>query len=124
MKKEVISIMYDGEGGKQALFICPGCGNVHAPRIEGKGAVWGFNGDLVKPTFKSSILVNYPSYSLEKRNIDVNKFKDINDRYPTLEEMPYDMSNICHSFITDGKIKFLEDCTHNLKNKTVKLKPI
>ena len=27
----------------------------------------------------------------------------------------------CHSFITDGKIKFLLDCYHELKGKTVDL---
>jgi len=28
---------------------------------------------------------------------------------------------ICHSYITDGKIKFLSDCTHNLKDKEVEI---
>lgn len=28
---------------------------------------------------------------------------------------------ICHSFIKDGMIQFLGDCTHELKGKTVKL---
>jgi hypothetical protein len=27
----------------------------------------------------------------------------------------------CHSFITDGKIRFLGDCDHDLKNQTVPL---
>lgn len=27
----------------------------------------------------------------------------------------------CHSYITDGKIKFLSDCWHNLKDQTVDL---
>ncbi len=27
----------------------------------------------------------------------------------------------CHSFITDGKIQFLSDCTHELKGQTVDL---
>jgi len=29
----------------------------------------------------------------------------------------------CHSFITDGQIKFLGDCTHELAGQTVALKP-
>ena len=28
---------------------------------------------------------------------------------------------ICHSFITDGSIEFLPDCTHELAGKTVPL---
>lgn len=27
----------------------------------------------------------------------------------------------CHSFVRDGKIQFLGDCEHNLKNQTVEL---
>jgi hypothetical protein len=27
----------------------------------------------------------------------------------------------CHSYITDGKIQFLDDCTHDLKGQTVEL---
>jgi len=29
--------------------------------------------------------------------------------------------NICHSFIRDGKIQFLGDCTHALAGQTVDL---
>jgi len=31
---------------------------------------------------------------------------------------------ICHSFITDGKIQFLSDCTHHLAGQTVDLNDI
>lgn len=30
----------------------------------------------------------------------------------------------CHSFVTDGKIKYLDDCTHPLKGQTVDLPEI
>ena len=30
-------------------------------------------------------------------------------------------SSVCHSFITDGRIQFLGDCTHELKGQTVEL---
>lgn len=30
---------------------------------------------------------------------------------------------VCHSFIKDGQIQYLDDCTHRLKNQTVPLKP-
>lgn len=29
--------------------------------------------------------------------------------------------NICHSFVRNGKIEFLSDCTHELAGKTVEL---
>jgi hypothetical protein len=27
----------------------------------------------------------------------------------------------CHSFVTDGRIRFLDDCTHNMRGQTVEL---
>lgn len=32
-----------------------------------------------------------------------------------------DMKFVCHSFITDGNIQFLADCTHELAGKTIPL---
>jgi hypothetical protein len=29
--------------------------------------------------------------------------------------------SVCHSFVTDGRIQFLGDCTHALANQTVEL---
>ena len=29
--------------------------------------------------------------------------------------------NVCHSFVRDGKIQFLNDCTHHLAGQTVEL---
>jgi hypothetical protein len=28
---------------------------------------------------------------------------------------------VCHSFVKEGMIEFLSDCTHDMKNKTVEL---
>jgi hypothetical protein len=61
----------------------------------GGNPVWTFNGNLEKPTFTPSILVTMP--------IEGEKPK------------------ICHSFVTDGRIQFLGDCTHALAGKTVDL---
>ena len=52
---------------------------------------WKFNGDLDRPTFTPSLLSQYNN------------------------------KEICHSYITDGKIRFLTDCTHHLKGQTVEL---
>jgi hypothetical protein len=58
----------------------------------GPADTWQFNGDIEKPTFKPSILVRHPN-----------------------------RVEICHSFVTDGKIQYLNDCTHELAGKTVDL---
>jgi hypothetical protein len=69
------------------MIFCPGCKQAHV-----FDSRWTFNGDLDKPTFRASMLVN--ASQPEKR---------------------------CHSFVTDGEIQFLDDCYHELKGKTVKL---
>jgi len=79
-------------GGGQC-FYCPGCEMVHAINTH-PTIQWTYNNNPEKPTFSPSILVtlDYPE----------EKF-------------------ICHSFVTDGNIQFLSDCTHKLKSQTVPL---
>lgn len=82
-------------------FWCPGCDACHVVRIgpayEGQRPAWGFNGDGDKPTFTPSVLVNAGG-SL---------------KHPTVPT--------CHSFVTDGRIQFLGNCTHALAGQTVDL---
>ena len=96
---EVISLSEDGV----AIFWCPGCETYHGVWVDKKneltGANWQWNGDKVNPTFKPSILVN-------------KKGDYYNPGEPT-----------CHSFVTNGSIRFLNDCTHKLAGQTVPLKP-
>ena len=30
----------------------------------------------------------------------------------------------CHTFVTDGKIQYLGDCTHDMKGQTVPMEPV
>jgi hypothetical protein len=88
------------------LFYCPGCDEAHQIRVSGDGEVWGFNGDFNKPTFT-------PSY-LTWIDANPNAGKEYRKgRYFT--------GWLCHSFIKDGQIQFLGDCTHELANQTVDL---
>lgn len=91
--KDVVSLEEDG----RVFFHCPGCDISHMVYVTpGNRPVWGFNGDKVKPTLTPSILV-----SMEWGGDRANK--------------------ICHSFVTDGRIQFLNDCTHQLAGQTVDL---
>lgn len=72
-------------------FYCPGCREIHNINTR-----WEFNGDYDKPTFSPSILVQW-------------------DEGPMRRQMR------CHSFIRDGNIQFLTDCTHDLSGKTIPL---
>ena len=72
---------------------CPAC-NTHHLFVKGR---WNFNGDYEKPTFSPSMLVKGGPCN-----------KDGSDR-------------ICHSFVKDGKIQYLSDCTHKYVGKTIDL---
>lgn len=88
-------------------FWCPGCDEPHQVTIAG-AAPWGFNGDYDQPTFTPS----YLTWSDPKPNIDP-------EYDPTGK---YRNGFRCHSYIKDGSIEFLTDCTHTLAGKTVELR--
>lgn len=78
------------------LVMCPGCDEYHQIHTENKyGPNWSFNGNMDKPTFSPSLLVN----------------GDLSNK----------SAHRCHSFIRDGKWQFLGDCTHDLAGKTVSM---
>lgn len=83
-------------------FTCPGCGRIHTvmtnPLYGNKQ--WEFNGDIEKPSFMPSLKCTW-DYSGGTK-----------------------MDKICHSFITDGKIQFCGDSTHELAGQTVELPEI
>jgi len=92
------------EGGRVA-FMCPGCQELHQVIVDGEGRPrWGFNNDYDRPTFTPSILVRYPANPAA-----TEAFKE------------WRTERVCHSFVRDGRIQFLADCTHALAGQTVEL---
>ncbi|WP_242137392.1 DUF6527 family protein [Sphingomonas sp. TREG-RG-20F-R18-01] len=90
------------------LFWCPGCQSPHGITVGAShhpGIHWGYNGNAAAPTFTPSILVTY-------NGPDAGQLDDEGDRAPPA---------VCHSFVTDGRIQFLDDCTHALAGQTVDL---
>ena len=81
-------------GGGQ-VFFCPGCYSVHAVNTRLDGPRWTYNGDPDSPTFTPSIKVTYSDPDGE--------WKD----------------EVCHSYVTAGRIQFLGDCSHKLAGQTV-----
>jgi len=91
-------------GTEMYLFNCPGCKYTHPIHVKWdpeeikdhakfkyySHPTWVWNGSMTAPTFSPSLLVN-KSYPKKR----------------------------CHSFITNGKIQFLDNCFHDLKGKTV-----
>jgi len=89
-------------------FRCPGCGDTHCIPTDGKNA-WGWNGDLNRPTLTPSILVRSGHYAAHWKPGDACWCgKDYGFE-----------CYVCHSFVTDGRIAFLGDCTHALAGQTV-----
>lgn len=83
----------------------------HRPR-------WDFNGDLERPTFSPSILVKSGHY------VDGRKDAHCWCTYEARLGRPSPFQcRVCHSFVRDGSIQFLNDCTHALAGQTVPLGP-
>lgn len=80
-------------------FKCPGCQAVHSIQHGAEdGPNWGWNGSLERPTFSPSVLVTYSGADA-----------GTNGAPPA----------VCHSFVVNGRIQFLGDCTHALAGQTV-----
>ncbi|EZQ13778.1 DUF6527 family protein [Aquamicrobium defluvii] len=103
------------EGGRVA-FMCPGCREMHQVAVAGDTRpAWDFNGDFDCPTFSPSILVRGHRVSRDESG----KWNGEWERDAEGNPVPY----VCHSFVRDGQIQFLGDCTHDLARQTVPLKP-
>lgn len=100
--REVAAFASNGAApGRRVSFWCPGCNDAHQVVVESPTG-WGFNGDLEYPTFTPSVLVRYGHLP---------------------DGGPMGTDPICHSFVTDGRIQFLGDCTHALAGQNVALPP-
>lgn len=86
-------------------FHCPGCNREHPYRVANPGATpeqiraaglpcWTWNGSHESPTFEPSLLCEP----------DMPQYR-------------------CHLFLTNGKIRFLDDCHHALRGQTVDMVP-
>lgn len=97
---------------ERVLFWCPGCDEAHAIHTRANG--WTWNGDLERPTFSPSVLLQATYYEPRITPENVEQWH----REPW-EQQPELV--VCHSFVVDGEIQFLGDCTHQLAGQTVPL---
>lgn len=106
------------EGG-HLTFWCPGCDGAHAVTVgAGAGPRWGYNGNADRPTFTPSILVRSTEFT-DKGRAQYEAWRALG--YPPTGEAFDSKPTVCHSYVTDGRIQFLADCTHGLAGKTVDL---
>jgi len=84
-------------------FYCPGCKMDHGftiahPDMDHK-IKWVWNGSFDAPTVRDSIRVVYP-----------------------WGDPPVQM--LCHLYLDDGFIRFLDDCTHGLKGQIIPMNEV
>lgn len=80
------------------VFHCPGCEHGHIYYVSGN-LTWSFNGDVDRPTFTPSLLNTCPNH-------------------------PDPKQRRCHLFLTDGRLNFCNDCSHDYSGKTFDLPDI
>jgi hypothetical protein len=99
-KKEALPVLLPiiNDSGKY-IFFCPGCSTNHlinTNRFLGQPC-HKLTGPLSRPTVRASIL-SIGDEQLGKPH--------------------------CHSFITEGRITFMQDCTHRLAGQTIDMEPM
>ena len=97
VSKLLRSFDHGAGGGRGFAHYCLPCGEAHLIWTEGREAQWTFNGDVDRPTFSPSV--------------------------KHTQTMGGHFTRICHYFIRDGLIQYCDDCTHELRGKTVEMSP-
>ena len=131
-----VRVIHDQEGDYYGIrFECPGCGDSHMVNTDwvppgmarskhAQPLQWHFNGDLDNPTLSPSLLVRAGHHAESDPAAAMAKgcYCNYAERNPDQPPMPKHWTcYLCHSFVTDGRIQFLGDCSHPLKDQTVAL---
>lgn len=106
--------------GGMIAFYCPGCKCSHM--VDPKRWTVDIEGETISP----SVLVhenwkmpNEWDYNSAPKDENGTLVKQENGKILGAVK-----SHRCHSFVRDGKIQFLNDCTHELAGKTVEMEII
>ncbi len=97
-----LQLTKSAKGGESVWFWCNGCDTHHryqTKRDDGvtDGPLWKFNGDLDNPTFSPSLRCNgSPGVADPERGV-----------------------HLCHLYLRNGQVQYLNDCTHALAGMTV-----
>ncbi len=108
-------------------YMCRGCGHKHVIAIEGRAQVapgrpvWTWNGSTAAPTVTPSVLgrsINLGAMT-EDEHAEYEELSRTHGADWLLANSPF--RTCCHTFITDGRIQYLSDCTHQLAGQTIEL---
>lgn len=101
------------------MFFCPACQCGHGiwtKKRNGLGAQWTFNGNMDAPSFQPSLKITEMMWTppVTPENLEEWKVKPWEQKQ---------VQKICHLFVTDGRLQYCGDCTHELAGKTVAMVP-
>lgn len=136
-------ILRDGQGGV-LIWWCPGCHTAHqikavvdsaaqpspdpkdpdwtppAQYYERRDGAWSWNGSAAKPSFMPSVLVHYSEFTdAGEQAYQAWCSAGYPKPVPTFERS----GGVCHCFVVDGQMQFLNDCTHSLAGQTIDIPP-
>lgn len=106
-------VVVESPSGHQMLhFWCPGCAQSHVVSVTGPRP-WAWNRSTALPTLTPSIAIRGTQLPTDTEVARILAGERL--------ELP---PRVCHSYVTDGRIQYLDDCTHALAGQTVDLPPI
>ena len=103
--------------GGGLTYWCQGCQEAHTVWTgDGPGPRWTWNGDVDKPVFGPSVLVQGVKRLTDEQHA----------AYMRGEPLPEPVPLRCHTFVgcngaKPGEVIFLSDCTHNLAGQVLPL---
>lgn len=109
-------------GSPDYVWWCPGCECAHGAWVSpGQPSRWDWNGRLDLPTLSPSVLVRSAKFTA-KGQADYERWLAAGcpTPAPEFESAP----TVCRSFIRDGVIEYLGDCTHRLAGQNVPMGPL
>lgn len=112
----ILSSVLRNTAGNRLSFLCPGCDMPHSIQAgDGPGPRWTYNGNAEKPTFRPSVLLTWDQLT------PAGTTPELWAKIKAGEIKQTKIHHVCHSFVTDGRVQFLGDCTHALAGQTVDL---
>lgn len=87
----------------RVAYYCPGCKTLVYLNVDNDGRPrWMFDGNFDKPTITPSVLQKVGPWG---------ECHDVPERIGKVD--------ICHTFVRNGQIEYLGDCTHELAGKNI-----
>ncbi len=98
-------------------FYCPACKRPHMVSLD----MWTWDGNIETPAFSPSVLVTSGHFDSNFKQGDPCWCTYNEEHKEPDDSLNKFTCNRCHSFIIEGKIQYLPDCTHEYAGQTIEL---